>query len=204
MSYATSFWNFAITCVTSKLTISLGVIIPANVLFSIRRSFLCLLGFKNLAICRWRDPAVLLDANNNPEAPSKDHCTHRRTKHISSSYLWKCCRLSLLAVSDFVQPQEYKRFLSIAKIPLQVGRQEPVMVIRVDKEKGYIDLSKRRVSPEDIAACEDKFNKSKMVHSIMRHVAELTGEDVEKLYESIGWPLYKLYGHAFEAFKVYI
>lgn len=25
----------------------------------------------------------------------------------------------------------------------QVGRQEPVMVLRVDKDKGYIDLSKR-------------------------------------------------------------
>lgn len=32
----------------------------------------------------------------------------------------------------------------------QVGRQEPVMVLRVDKEKGYIDLSKRRVAAEDI------------------------------------------------------
>lgn len=45
----------------------------------------------------------------------------------------------------------------------QVGRQEPVMVLRVDKDKGYIDLSKRRVSPEDIAAAEERFNKSKMV-----------------------------------------
>lgn len=61
---------------------------------------------------------------------------------------------------------------------LQVGRQEPVMVLRVDKEKGYIDLSKRRVSPEDIAAAEEKFNKSKMVHSIMRHTAETTGSEV--------------------------
>lgn len=33
---------------------------------------------------------------------------------------------------------------------VQVGRQEPVMVLRVDKEKGYIDLSKRRVAAEDI------------------------------------------------------
>jgi translation initiation factor 2 subunit 1 len=84
----------------------------------------------------------------------------------------------------------------------QVGRQEPVMVLRVDKDKGYIDLSKRRVSPEDIAASEDKFNKSKMVHSIMRHVAETTGQNVEELYKDVGWPLYKKYGHAFEAFKV--
>lgn len=84
----------------------------------------------------------------------------------------------------------------------QVGRQEPVMVLRVDKEKGYIDLSKRRVAAEDIAACEERYNKSKMVHSIMRHVAETTGQELEGLYDSIAWPLYKAYGHAFEAFKV--
>ena len=76
------------------------------------------------------------------------------------------------------------------------------MVLRVDKEKGYIDLSKRRVSPEDVAVCEERFSKSKMVHSIMRHVAETTGQDVEELYKCIAWPLYKAYGHAFDAFKV--
>lgn len=40
------------------------------------------------------------------------------------------------------------------------------MVLRVDKEKGYIDLSKRRVSPEDIAASEERYNKSKMVRPL--------------------------------------
>lgn len=43
------------------------------------------------------------------------------------------------------------------------------LVLRVDKDKGYIDLSKRRVSPEDIDAIEERFNKSKTVHSIMRY-----------------------------------
>lgn len=43
-----------------------------------------------------------------------------------------------------------RRIRSVQKL-IKVGRQEPVMVLRVDKEKGYIDLSKRRVSPEDIA-----------------------------------------------------
>merc|ERR1712072_1457171 len=48
---------------------------------------------------------------------------------------------------------------SINKL-IRVGRTEPVVVIRVDKDKGYIDLSKRRVSPEDVAQTEEKFNKS--------------------------------------------
>lgn len=50
-------------------------------------------------------------------------------------------------------------------------------------------------------AAEEKYNKSKMVHSIMRHVAETTGQDLEQLYKQIAWPMYKMYGHAFEAFK---
>lgn len=96
-----------------------------------------------------------------------------------------------------------RRIRSITKL-IKVGRQEPVMVLRVDKEKGYIDLSKRRVSQEDIALCEERFNKSKMVHSIMRHVAETTGVDLEDLYQNVAWPLYKTYGHAFDAFKLMV
>ena len=57
------------------------------------------------------------------------------------------------------------------------------------------------MSPEDIAKCDERYNKSKMVHSIMRHVAETTGADLEALYTQIAWPMYRLYGHAFDAFK---
>ena len=69
---------------------------------------------------------------------------------------------------------------------------------------GYIDLSKRRVSPEDVVKCEEKFNKGKMVASIMRHVAEKTKTPMEILYSSIGWPLNKKYGNALDAFKMSI
>jgi transcriptional accessory protein Tex/SPT6 len=48
-----------------------------------------------------------------------------------------------------------RRIRSISSL-IKVGRQEPVMVLRVDKEKGYIDLSKRRVSEEDVATCEER------------------------------------------------
>ncbi len=43
-----------------------------------------------------------------------------------------------------------------------------------------------------------------MVHSIMRHVAEKTQHPIEDLYERIGWPLNKKYGHAVDAFKLSI
>ncbi|KAL9038692.1 MAG: hypothetical protein Q9180_002979 [Flavoplaca navasiana] len=96
-----------------------------------------------------------------------------------------------------------RRIRSIQKL-IRVGRNEVVVVLRVDKEKGYIDLSKRRVSPEDIIKCEERFNKGKMVASIMRHVAEKTRTPMETLYADIGWPLNKKYGHAVDAFKLSI
>ncbi|KAF2651199.1 hypothetical protein K491DRAFT_102499 [Lophiostoma macrostomum CBS 122681] len=96
-----------------------------------------------------------------------------------------------------------RRIRSIQKL-IRVGRNEVVVVLRVDKDKGYIDLSKRRVSPEDIVKCEERYNKSKMVHSIMRHVAEKTSTPIEELYQSIGWPLNKKYGHSIDAFKLSI
>ncbi|KAI9253949.1 eukaryotic translation initiation factor 2 alpha subunit-domain-containing protein [Phascolomyces articulosus] len=96
-----------------------------------------------------------------------------------------------------------RRIRSVQKL-IRVGRNEVVVVLRVDEEKGYIDLSKRRVTPEDIAKCEERFNKSKAVHSILRHVAEKHDIALKELYETIGWPLYKKFGHAYDAFKLAI
>lgn len=93
-----------------------------------------------------------------------------------------------------------RRIRSINKL-IRVGKNEVVMVIRVDKDKGYIDLSKRRVQPEDIAKCEEKFTKAKTVHSILRHVAERNTLPLEEVYQKIGWPLYKAFGNGFDAFK---
>lgn len=70
--------------------------------------------------------------------------------------------------------------------------------------KGYIDLSKRRVSPEDVVKCEERYNKSKAVHSILRHVAEAAQTPLETLYQQIAWPLDKKYGHSHDAFKISI
>ncbi|KAG2008075.1 translation initiation factor eIF2 alpha subunit, variant 2 [Coprinopsis cinerea AmutBmut pab1-1] len=159
-----------------------------------------------------------------------------------------------------------RRIRSVQKL-IRVGRNEVVVVLRVDKEKGYIDLSKRRVSPEDIVKCEERYMKSRAVASILRHVASKTPsfapdgtiipasteqqerdreakraarkarqaakadlpideetavkaaaaemteiqipgtsqneeEKLEHLYETIAWPLGKIYGHPYDAFKL--
>jgi len=100
-----------------------------------------------------------------------------------------------------------RRIRSINKL-IRIGKSECVVVIRVDKDKGYIDLSKRRVLPEDIVACEDKFAKAKAVNSILRHVGEIlnyqTDEQLEELYSKTAWYFdekMKRKGAAFDAFK---
>ena len=60
------------------------------------------------------------------------------------------------------------------------------------------------MSPEDLSACEERYNKSKLVHSIIRHVAETEECNLIELYTVVAWPLYKLFGHAFDAFKLMV
>ncbi|CAB3407831.1 unnamed protein product [Caenorhabditis bovis] len=83
-----------------------------------------------------------------------------------------------------------RRIRSVNKL-IRVGRSECVVVIRVDKEKGYIDLSKRRVYQKDLRQCEERYANAKMVNSILRHVAEQLGyntdEQLEDLYQRTAW-----------------
>eukprot|EP01087_Luapelamoeba_hula_P019004 TRINITY_DN622_c0_g1_i1.p1 TRINITY_DN622_c0_g1~~TRINITY_DN622_c0_g1_i1.p1 ORF type:complete len:319 (-),score=79.66 TRINITY_DN622_c0_g1_i1:67-1023(-) len=97
-----------------------------------------------------------------------------------------------------------RRMRSVAK-HIRVGKQEVLQVLRVDKEKGYIDLSKKNLQEEDFVVCTQKYNKSKAVHSIMSHVVAQQNEEpfisLEEFYKQLGWPLYKKFDHAHDAFK---
>jgi translation initiation factor 2 subunit 1 len=85
---------------------------------------------------------------------------------------------------------------------LKVGKIETMTVIRVDKEKRYIDLSKKKVQPGEAARAEKFFKKAKMVHNILKQVATKLQCTLEELYEAFGWDLYDKYGHAFDAFRM--
>ena len=64
-----------------------------------------------------------------------------------------------------------------------------------------MDLSKRKVNAQEALVCEERYNKSKQVHSILRKVAYDSNKTLIELYEMVGWPLYKEFGHALDALK---
>eukprot|EP00667_Euglena_gracilis_P013984 EG_transcript_14462 len=120
---------------------------------------------------------------------------------------------SITASAAYVQLLEYnntegmipltelsrRRIRSVNK-HIRVGKTEIVQVFRLDEDKGYIDLSKKKVTDDDYRLCETRYTKAKDVHSIMQHVARECRCNLESLYKLVGWPLYKKYGHAFDAF----
>ncbi len=85
---------------------------------------------------------------------------------------------------------------------LKMGKKETMMVIRVDKDKRYIDLSKKKVLATDAIVSEKHFKKAKMVHNILKQVATKLECTLLELYEKFGWDLYDKYTHAFDAFRL--
>ncbi|CAL8100274.1 unnamed protein product [Calicophoron daubneyi] len=99
-----------------------------------------------------------------------------------------------------------RRIRSINKL-VRVGRTTVVMVIRVDSEKGYIDLSKRRVSAEEVAKCQERFAKAKAVNQILRHTAEKLGyetdEQLEELSRKTAWYFDKKLGKKTASYDIF-
>jgi len=93
-----------------------------------------------------------------------------------------------------------KRVKYVKKL-VKEGREEVLRVIRVDTQQGYIDLSKKNVQSEEIEDFKEKYYRSKKVHEIMKILASKVKQELEKVYSQIAWPLYKIFGHAYVAFK---
>lgn len=93
-----------------------------------------------------------------------------------------------------------RRIRSISQLA-KVGRLQVAVVIRLDAEKKYIDLSKKQVTAEERRQCEERFRKSKAVASIMCYTALECKLPVLKVMDAIAWPLYKSHGNAYDALK---
>jgi translation initiation factor 2 subunit 1 len=96
-----------------------------------------------------------------------------------------------------------KRIRSVNR-HVRVGKIEVLQVLRVDTDKGYVDLSKKLIQKDDIIECQERFKKSKTVHSILSRVAQTNQFPLLELYEKVGWPLSRVHGHAYNAFQLVV
>jgi len=103
-----------------------------------------------------------------------------------------CCLLEYNDIEGFIASSDYsrKRIRSVKKL-MRVGKQEVLQVLRVDEEKGYVDLSKKLLTPKDIELCSERYEKSKTVNGILRRLAENTNIKLPDLYEKFGFGLYE-------------
>lgn len=82
------------------------------------------------------------------------------------------------------------RIRAIGKV-IKVGKNEAAQVIRIDKDKGYIDLSKKQVTLKEAKDCEARFFKGNEVRSVVCHVADECGVPPAEAMKRIAYPLYR-------------
>lgn len=94
-----------------------------------------------------------------------------------------------------------KRLRSIKQV-VSINKLEVVNIIRVDSEKGYIDLSLKDVRPEEKIEYFEKFQKYKRFHSILKSIAFKIKVPRRHVYNKFGDDLYENYNDPLDALKL--
>ncbi|KAI5190285.1 translation initiation factor 2 subunit 1 [Nematocida minor] len=93
-----------------------------------------------------------------------------------------------------------KRTRNIQKL-IKVGALEGFLVLKVDKEKGYIDLSKKRAQYEDKVEAFERYYKGKIAHNFMQSIAVKCDCSLDTLYAKFGWEAEKEFGSLYKCFR---
>jgi translation initiation factor 2 subunit 1 len=83
---------------------------------------------------------------------------------------------------------------------IREGQKIVLKVLRVDAEKGHIDLSLRRVTKRERIEKIMFWKMERKAETLLRGVAEKTGLSLEEVYEKAGAPMEKEYG-LYESFE---
>ena len=104
----------------------------------------------------------------------------------------------VITQADYTKKMFRSKYSKGQKKVQKLGLKEIYVVLRVDSQGGFIDLTKLEIKPEDQQRIEDNFAKGKSVQSLMISLSEKLGFPLETLYQKIVFPLQKGGKHAFD------
>lgn len=87
---------------------------------------------------------------------------------------------------------------------VQEGRKVVCKVLRVDKDKGHIDLSLRRVNERQRIEKNAAIKQERKAENLLAHFAKEEGKDFEEFYGEIAPKLLEEYEYVHEAFQAIV
>ncbi|MEM1657684.1 MAG: translation initiation factor IF-2 subunit alpha [Candidatus Jordarchaeales archaeon] len=84
---------------------------------------------------------------------------------------------------------------------LKEGQKVVAKVLRVDKKKGFIDLSLRRVTEQQRKQKIQEWKRAQKAESLLELAAKKLGKTIDEAYEKAGWPLEDKYGEIYAGFE---
>jgi len=125
---------------------------------------------------------------------------------VYGALLEYCNREGMLMISELSS----RRVRSIYKL-VKIGKVYTLVVLGVNREKGFIDLSKKRLdaTPEERQKYDNTYNNAKALNSIISYVASRTQADpdmtsfsMEDLYKMFGFEMLEQYETGNNLFKL--
>ncbi|PIZ52524.1 translation initiation factor IF-2 subunit alpha [Candidatus Woesearchaeota archaeon CG_4_10_14_0_2_um_filter_33_13] len=84
---------------------------------------------------------------------------------------------------------------------VSIGRQVVCKVLRIDRERGHIDLSLRRVNSNDRKEKLDSIKQELKAESIVKSVAKRINKPAEEVYKKISVPIFQEYDFLYSCFR---
>ncbi len=84
---------------------------------------------------------------------------------------------------------------------IQEGEKRVCKVLRVDKNKGHIDLSLKQVNEHQKREKLQAWKNQKKADKLLNIVSERYGKDLEECYEEFGFELSDVFGSLYKAFE---
>lgn len=76
-----------------------------------------------------------------------------------------------------------------------------VKVIRVDRRRGHVDVSLKRVNPSEQRRKVLEWKRAQRAEKILEMAAKSIGKTLDKAYDEVGWRLEDFYGEMYAAFE---